>query len=83
MIEIQIEIRGFPSNPEDPRSCMCCGRIIARRERLRCRSVEEARARIEALEALGYTKEDMLGLFREHIEWQAPGLIPFVRASLI
>ena len=80
---IQIEIRSFPSNPEDPRSCLCCGRTIARRERLRCRNAREAAAGIEALEELGYTKEDMLGLFREHLDWQAPGLTEYVRASLI
>ena len=76
-----IEVRIFPSNPEDPRSCLCCGRTLKTRG-ARCRNTEEARAGIESLEELGYTKEEMLGLFREHLEWQAPGLADYVRRSL-
>lgn len=79
---IEIEIRVFPSNPEDPRSCLCCGRTLEHRERERCRNVAEADAGIKALEELGYTKEDMLGLFKDHLDWQAPGLTAYVRRSL-
>ena len=78
----EIQIRSFPSNPDDPRSCLCCGRTIAQRERLRCRSVAQADAGMKALEELGYTKEDMLGLFKGHLDWQAPGLTAYVRRSL-
>ena len=78
---IEIEIKSYLSNPLDPRSCLCCGRAVERRG-ARCRNTEEARAGIESLENLGYTKEEMLGLFREHLEWQAPGLVEYVRKSL-
>ena len=79
---IEIQIRSFPSNPEDPRSCLCCGRNIAQCERQWCRNAAEADAGMKALEELGYTKEDMLGLFKGHLDWQAPGLAAFVRRSL-
>ena len=81
MIEIEIEIKSYRSDPGDPRSCLCCGRTFPRRG-ARCRNAEEADAGIKALEELGYTKEDMLGLFRGHLEWQAPGLVEYVRKSL-
>jgi hypothetical protein len=77
-----IEIKSYLSDPNDKRSCLCCGRILKQRERLRCRNAEEARAGIESLENLGYTKEEMLGLFRGHLDWQAPGLADYVRRSL-
>ena len=79
---IEIEIKSYLSDPRDPRSCLCCGRTLEQRERLRCRNAEEADAGIKALEELGYTKEEMLGLFRGHLEWQAPGLADYVRKSL-
>jgi hypothetical protein len=78
---IEIEIKSYWSDPLDPRSCLCCGRTVPR-EQVPCRNAEEAEAGIKALENLGYTKEDMLGLFREHLEWQAPGLAEYVRKSL-
>ncbi len=76
-----IEIRSYRSDPGDPRSCLCCARTLPRRG-ARCRNAEEARAGIESLENLGYTKEEMLGLFRKHLDWQAPGLAEYVRRSL-
>ena len=78
---IEIEIKSYWSNPLDPRSCLCCGRTLKTRG-VKCRNAEEADAGIKALEELGYTKEEMLGLFREHLEWQAPGLADYVRKSL-
>ena len=72
----------FHCNPDNPRSCLCCGRRLAKRDQKSIRDREEANAAIESLIDLGYTKEDMLGLFRPHLDWQAPGLAAFVRQSL-
>ena len=69
-------------DPDDPRSCMCCGQNVGKHARLPVRTDDQALAAREALEHLGYDVEDMLGPFRGHIEWQAPGLIEFIRARL-
>ena len=78
----EIEIKSYLSNPLDPRSCLCCGRTL---DNVNAYAAETPRRRAlasKALEELGYTKEEMLGLFRGHLEWQAPGLADYVRKSL-
>jgi hypothetical protein len=71
------------TNPYDPTSCLCCGEHnVRKRKAPKNPTAEDARIAIEDLESLGYTKEEMLGTFRAHLDWQAPGLAEWVRRSL-
>jgi hypothetical protein len=70
-------------NPDDPASCLCCGQDVRQRKRNKKKeTAEAARLAIEHLEALGYTKEEMLGPYKAHLDWQMPGFAEWVRRSL-
>ena len=68
-------------DPTDKKSCLCCGRAYNRRG-AKCSNAERAAAGIMALRQLGYSKEELLGTYRKHLDWQAPGLSDYVRKSL-
>ena len=72
------------ADPNDPRSCLCCGEHLVMRRRKRPKHItyEHVQIAIEELEHLGYTKEDMLGPFKAHLDWQMPGLAEWIRKGL-
>ena len=59
--------------------CLCCGQIAP----LRMNRVtpEEAVARFELLEALGFTRESLLTKHRAQLEWQLPGLAEWLQGQ--
>ena len=71
-------------DPGDPRSCLCCGQHIITRKRKRPKDIrfEDVEYAVEALMTLGYTKEDMLGPLKAHLDWQFPGLTEGIRKGL-
>ena len=71
------------ADPNNPRSCLCCGQhSVGRRKRPKHITYEHVQIAIEELESMGYSKEDLLGPYKAHIDWQLPGLSEWIRKGL-
>jgi hypothetical protein len=63
----------------DEKICLCCGQPTP--QRLNVMSSIELAWRLAILEALGFTREELLTKHREQIDWQMPGLATWLESQ--
>jgi hypothetical protein len=67
---------------DDPRSCLCCGKMIIKARRPKKMTKERFYEGLERVTMFGYSKEDLLGPYLKHLDWQFPGVSDLIRKSL-
>lgn len=60
--------------------CLCCGQTVARRGGDGCSPLQQAQ-RYALLDALGYTRENLLGKHRAQLDHQLPGLAEWLEGQ--
>ena len=64
--------------PTDKNVCLCCGGEVWRRVVPFRETPEKWQASLSLLEAIGYTREELLTKHREQVEYQLPGMIEWM-----
>jgi hypothetical protein len=62
----------------DKNVCLCCGQAVLRPKPM---TPERAVRALAMFEALGLTREDLLGKHREQIDYQSPGFAEWLQGQ--
>jgi hypothetical protein len=65
--------------PTDKQSCLCCGQLVYQGGKQR--SIPDLEHEFHFLEALGYTRDELLNEHRAQVEYQLPGMIEWLTAN--